>query len=804
MKDMAAQAKCNSIESLLQENRIPEMLTQLDHELSQAPDNVLLLNLKAIALYQNGDPRESLHTISRAKDQLAEHPTVLSNLSYILLSLGFFQEGWKNYETRLQNPDQNFVIKNAQMWDGKPTESLLLLPEQGFGDMIQFLRFMPLLAPYAKKLILACPAELISLVNETFEPQGFEGFYEVKNASIPQNFEPNIPYVPFCSLPYHLKTDLMSIPASVPYLFAPPEKIEAWRPLIEPPCQRHPLFSPQPLRVGLAWSGRSTHSNNHNRSMEGSVLTPLSKIPNVAWVSLQKEKSTPLSSEFHALDLMDRSHDLVDTMAIIHHLDLVITVDTAIAHLAGAMGKPTWLMLPFAAEWRWMEKTLFNPWYPTMVLFRQHQLSDWSSVITQIEQQFSHLVSKELSWESQPPAQSPLGNHCFFSGKKAVLEGDPVLAEKLLTRAIGLHPNLAGAHNMLGIAYAYQKKIRAAANEFATAARLLPNYSSALMNFGMASMKMNIPQVGASFYEFRVSANTSNYIPPTPQRWHKTPLNGKTLAVYGEQGFGDYIQFSRFIPWIKPKAQAERVDLFVRPPLVRLLKTLKNVDQVFPWEGETAPISERDAYIEFMSVPHQLGGFPHDLLVPDIPYFTLPQAWKETHEGNRKPGMLNVGLTWRVSPTGSLAEDRSLVLHDLMPLFYLKGINWISLQVDEPEEAACMGLHLPNPPIQDFADTAGIISHLDLVISSDSSVAHLAAALDKPTWVMLAHSTPDWRWDSYASVSQWYPKMKIFMQPNTRKWDKVIQSLYGSLVSLQEERFLGPSSLQKECRVIGE
>lgn len=789
IKRMVSETSLEDLEDMLKENRLEDLLWALEERLRNSPQNPLLLNLKGIALYQKGSPEEALQTFSQIKENLTDHPTVLSNFSYVLLSLGLFEEGWHYYEKRLQNPDQNFMIQNSPVWDGSPTEKLILLPEQGFGDIIQFIRFAPLLQDRVQKLILACPQEVMQVISQCFEPQGFEGFHQILNASgTPQNFDPFTPHVTLCSLPYHLKIDLMNLPNSIPYLYAPPEKIESWRGIIENHCQKEPLYETQPLRVGLAWAGRSTHSNNHNRSMDGAFLESLSDTPSVRWVSLQKDKATPLPSSLQALDVMEDCHDLVDTMALIHHLDLVITVDTSIAHLAGAMGKPTWLMLPFAAEWRWMKNFLFNPWYPTMVLFRQENPGDWESVLQKIKQQFSYIKpNPEINWEKEPHPQSSLGAHCFFWGKKAVMEGNPILGETLLAHAIGILPNLSFAHNILGIAYAYQKKSRAAAQEFLKASHLLPTYSSALMNFGMACLKLEVFDMGLSFYESRISTNLSNYMPPQKSRWNKEEkesLEGRNLLVYGEQGFGDHIQFGRFIPWIKPMGRAKNVKLLVRPPLVRLLSTLKNVDEVIPWDGHCAFISEAESYIEYMSVPHHLGGFPHNFLTPEIPYFEVKPEWQEPYKPFLHPHKLNIGLAWKVSATGSIPQDRCLDLHTLKSLFYIPRIQWTSLQVDEPEEAELMGLLNPSSLLHDFAETAGLISQLDLVITTDTSVAHLAGALGKPTWVLLSHSTPDWRWHPYSKGSRWYPTMRIFMQPTTREWGPVISQVYESLLKV--------------------
>jgi hypothetical protein len=237
--------------------------------------------------------------------------------------------------------------------------------EQGFGDMIQFARFIPELTRRGGKVILESLPELSRL---------FQGFGEIVIQGQP--IPPHDVHCSLLSLAAVLGVTAQSIPAPIPYLTAEPRLAEEWGMRFDSEDNR--------LRVGLAWGGRGTHVNNRNRSMRLKQFAPLA-LAKVAFYSLQKGEGAAEAGDPPAgMELIDWSQDLndfADTAALIQNLDLLISVDTAVAHLAGAMGKPVWLLVPFVPDWRWMLERTDSPWYPTVRLFRQKFVGDWDEVL---------------------------------------------------------------------------------------------------------------------------------------------------------------------------------------------------------------------------------------------------------------------------------------------------------------------------------------------------------------------------------------------------------------------------------------
>jgi tetratricopeptide (TPR) repeat protein len=324
--------------------------------------------------------------IAACRWAIALHPDYAEahfHLSSLLLTTGAFAEGWNEFEWRwiykgFPPPRRNFT--QAQ-WDGSLLEgrTLLIDTEQGFGDAIQFVRYLPLVAHRSGKIILECQPELVRLfesltVNCQIIPRG---------NSLPM-FDLHCPLL---SLPRVFKTDASNIPARVPYIFVRENECRKWD-------DRLAAQSAKDLNVGVAWAGSRTNSDDHNRSIQLAMLAPLSQAREVLFVSLQKgEASAQAQHPPPGLELMDWTSqltDFADTAALISQLDLVITVDTAIAHLAGAMGKPVWVLLPFVPDWRWLLDRDDSPWYPTMRLFRQPTPADWKEVIDQVSYALSH------------------------------------------------------------------------------------------------------------------------------------------------------------------------------------------------------------------------------------------------------------------------------------------------------------------------------------------------------------------------------------------------------------------------------
>jgi hypothetical protein len=260
----------------------------------------------------------------------------------------------------------------APRWDGGDIagRAILLHVEQGIGDALQFVRYAPLLAHRGARVIVLCQPPLKRLFMEMDEVS------VVADGEPPPEFDLHLPLM---SLPRLFGTTLATIPADTPYLRADPVDVRAWN---------GKLGDKNHFKIGLVWAGNRRHLNDRNRSCALETLAPLAAVSGIRLYSLQKGEAAVETRNAPAtmrlVDLNDELVDFADTAAVITHLDLVITVDTAVAHLAGALARPAWLLLPFAPDWRWMLAREDSPWYPSLRLFRQNQTGDWSGVLTAV------------------------------------------------------------------------------------------------------------------------------------------------------------------------------------------------------------------------------------------------------------------------------------------------------------------------------------------------------------------------------------------------------------------------------------
>jgi tetratricopeptide (TPR) repeat protein len=364
--------------ALIKLNRPAEAVAAYDRALSLAPENAMLLTNRAVALRRLDRPREALMSASRALVSKSDFAQARFVESIAHLTLGDFEAGWRGYETRwsvglLASQRRGFT---APLWLGKESldgKTILLHAEQGFGDTIQFVRYAALVAARgAVKIVVEVQRELARLMSRSLVPEmaGIEAVI-ARGDPLP-NFDLHCPLL---SLPLAFATELTTIPADIPYLMPPAELLARWRDRLP---QSRPL-------IGVAWSGDRTHDNDLNRSLALETLAPLFEVKNVSFVSLQhevREQDQPLLSKLASLHQIEqRFLDFADTAAIISGLDAVISADTAVAHLAGAMGKPLFLLLPFAADFRWLRECNGSTWYPTARLYRQPEFCDWESVI---------------------------------------------------------------------------------------------------------------------------------------------------------------------------------------------------------------------------------------------------------------------------------------------------------------------------------------------------------------------------------------------------------------------------------------
>lgn len=349
-----------------------------DKALEAAPRYKDALNNKGNALKALGRLEEALASYRQVEAMDPEDPEIQNNLAMILLTMGRFEEGWRKYEARWHTVQLGGGRRDFSQpqWQGEEGQgrTLLLHAEQGFGDTLQFCRYAPLAAQRGWRVIVEAQLELAVLL------RSLEGIAAVmpRGAPLPA-FDRHCPLL---SLPLVFGTRVETIPAETPYIAADPSKIAAWRERLATDKAR--------LKVGLTWEGNprlfsiDLAAANARRSLPPEALAALNGIDGVQFYSLQKKKTSGSAPRLAMIDWMDECRDFSDTAALIANLDLVLSVDTAVAHLAGALGKPIWLLNRFDTCWRWFRDREDSPWYPTMRLFRQPRSGDWASVMQEI------------------------------------------------------------------------------------------------------------------------------------------------------------------------------------------------------------------------------------------------------------------------------------------------------------------------------------------------------------------------------------------------------------------------------------
>ena len=339
---------------------------------STNPEFLLGLAMIQIDLDQHEQAAVTLlRAIGHKQDSAEAHLA----LAQVLLARGETAPGWLEYEwrNRIDVPNNTLPRMTSPTWNGMriPAGRILLVGDQGYGDTIQFARYIPMVAERCHEVVLGCSAELSDLLRCL---PGVAQCYARWDA-IP----PHAAHCRLSSLPMLFQTTLDRVPGPFPYLAPDPIRVAAWD---------ERLGARTRPRVGLAWTGRPTHPNDMRRSLALESLLPLAECRSVQFVCLQKPvptRDTDLMPRFSGLiDLSDLLPDFSETAAVIANLDLVITIDSAIGHLAGALGKPTWVMLAKAADWRWMLNRADTPWYPTLRLFRQRTPGAWGPVIAEV------------------------------------------------------------------------------------------------------------------------------------------------------------------------------------------------------------------------------------------------------------------------------------------------------------------------------------------------------------------------------------------------------------------------------------
>jgi tetratricopeptide (TPR) repeat protein len=378
---------CNSLGDILA--RLPdqqeEALQWFERALERQPDLTQALINKAIVCGQLHRFEESLATYYRLLSLDPDSAEIQMGLGHLHLLLGNFESGWIGHEARRKIPSFSapYPKFSQPMWRGEEAvdgKTILVHVDEGYGDTIQYARYLPMLAAHGARVILVVEGPAYALLS------GMAGVSQC--FAYPADTLPPFDFhCPISSLPLAFGTRLDTIPSGISYLPAPPEnRVQAWE---------SRLGLHDKLWVGLVWSGNPKHRNDHNRSIP---LRSLSRIlgPDATFVSLQKDPRPDDKAVLELTGIIDLTADLTDfveTAALLRCLDLVITVDTSVAHLAGALGRPTWILLPHTPDWRWLLGRDDSPWYPTVRLFRQTEARDYEIVLDRVRSELGALIS---------------------------------------------------------------------------------------------------------------------------------------------------------------------------------------------------------------------------------------------------------------------------------------------------------------------------------------------------------------------------------------------------------------------------
>ena len=420
------------------------------------------------------------------------HANAHFGLALVLLKQGNFIQGFHKYEWRWQKKDVSFRNFSQPLWDGSSFngKTLLVYTEQGLGDSIQFIRYIPLVKKLGGRVIVELNQAGLKLLFTTVS--GIDELF-IKGEKLP-DFHWRIPLM---SLPRILGTTLETIPAKVPYLSVPKS------------TDFSILSAPEKnLKVGICWQTSSNTKTSQKRSCPVQYLEGILSIGKANFYILQKEVLPTdlewLNSQTQIHNLGSSFNDLADTAAAIKQLDLVITIDTVIGHLAGALGKPVWVILNFDSDWRWMLDRNDSPWYPTARLFRQQKIGDWDSLFIEVKQALIQFQESPENLFNSAKKNYQKGNlklatkicHKILERERensrtlhllgviAGLEGQPKEAISYLTQAVQLNPNNHEVHSNLGLALKDSQQLEAAIKHYQKALELKPNYAEPYNGLG--------------------------------------------------------------------------------------------------------------------------------------------------------------------------------------------------------------------------------------------------------------------------------------------------------------------------------
>jgi len=358
--------------------RLDEAALAASRAVAMDPTDALAPFNLAMVEYDRLQMDKSIAASRMALARKADLPEAHMKLGQALLVTGDLATGWEHYEWRYKIPGAAPLMPatDRKQWDGSPMpeDRLLLIGDQGYGDVIMFGRYVRWAQERCAKITLACSPEMRGLAEQI-----------APGAEIVTRWDDCPPYAAFCplsGLPRLAGIRVPDLPGLTNYVTADPAKVALWKARLDD------ALPAGGRRIAIAWSGRPTHNNDRNRSITLSQLAPLAAVPGVSFVSIQKGPAAAQcegwTGEAPLLNLDATIESFEDSAAILSNVDLLVSVDTSMVHLAGSLGRPAWVMLPYAPDWRWLLDRDDSPWYPSVRLFRQPRPRDWNSVIANV------------------------------------------------------------------------------------------------------------------------------------------------------------------------------------------------------------------------------------------------------------------------------------------------------------------------------------------------------------------------------------------------------------------------------------
>ncbi len=507
-----ANAHYNMANLLMMQSRLPVAVASYQQAILYKPDFAYAHCNLGSALAELNQITPAIASYRQALFYLPEDGEIHFNLGLLLLASGEYEEGWQEHEYRyhpsVDNPNVRIPQLPFPQWQGQSLtgKSIVIWYEQGLGDAIQFSRYAAVLKQHqAAKLTLVCDNSLKLL---------FESLPGVDNVLTPieaLSITAHDYWTFPLSIPLYCHTTEKTIPADIPYLSALPSLIRQWQAKL--PNGK--------MRIGLVWKGSTSHKNDVNRSVPTlKLLTPLWNAGNCHFISLQKEQNEEVlsfSSAYPLTHLGAEIQSFADTAAIIAQLDLVITIDTSVAHLAGALGKPVWIVLPFVADWRWQIDREDSPWYPTARLFRQKEAGNWNEVFERVAKQLQTVITREKSdistmiikkgiddsllLDSNDLVSDQLASNNFQNAMQYHQMGNFAQAEALYRQILQQNPNHSDALHFLGVLAHQVGQNEAAVALISRAINIYPTSCGMYCNLGLALQALGKPETAVENYQ---------------------------------------------------------------------------------------------------------------------------------------------------------------------------------------------------------------------------------------------------------------------------------------------------------------